>query len=316
MYTFRQIFKQAFSIAWKYPSLWFFGFFVALLGTGTEGELFFGNSGLGGQGIFSAFLQGLFDSNIFTFEGMKGLYQSAWTHPLYLFLLIILSLVAMGLSVLVVWLTIVAQTSLIASAIAKTKNKFFGFKESFGYGISKFWPVFFLNLILRIVFVVLMVVIGIFTAFKFPGSNVLFVLIFNLTLAIIILISFITKFAICGSILKEWKFKESLINGWMMFKKNWLVSIEISFVIFCVVAFIDLFLAFLITQIFGLAFKLFLNFPLGILITFCLVIVGFVISQAIISVFQWSTWAIVFELLSSKKPALFSRIENIFSKNK
>ena len=296
--------------------IWFFGFFLALLGTGSEMELFYGGYGLGGQGIFFAFIQGLIDAHLFTLQGFRGVMQTLFSHPIYLFLFAIIGLIVLSVSLFIIWLTIVCQSALISSAIGLSKNRPIKWADALAGGLINFWKLFTLNLLLRAIVVVLFLLLGMFSIFKFMGSNIVYIVIFDLTITALIFTSLLTKFAVCGVILRNWDLKQSLTNAWQIIKDNWLTCLEISFLLFIIIAVANAFLGFFIGQLFYYAVKLFFSFKLGIYLTFLVVILIFLAAQIISTIFQWSSWAIIFELVTSKKTSLSSHIINFLNRSK
>ena len=232
MYTYWQIFKQAFRISWQKPSLWFFGFFAFFLGSTAEIELLLGGSSFGSPGFLLSFWQGLAAGGLFTPEGMRGLSQALIANPITLFIIILVSLFVIGIGLLLVWLVIISQSALISQAVGVSKNKELSWRQSFSLGLYKFWPVLGLNLSMRAIVWLLFLITGFLASLKFPGSISLFILSFDLFLVLVLLISFITKYAICGVVLKNQEYKGAIRSAWKIFTNNWLISLEISIILF------------------------------------------------------------------------------------
>ena len=67
MPTYRQILGKAWQIAWRNPSLWFFGFFVIMLGSGGEIEILLRSITLRrDEGIIAVLLSGLTQGGFFS----------------------------------------------------------------------------------------------------------------------------------------------------------------------------------------------------------------------------------------------------------
>lgn len=313
MYTYRQILLQAIKIAWEKPLFWFFGFFLALLGAGNELELFSGSYGFGGQGVFLAVFQGFGASDLFSPAGIQGLTRSIFIHPAYIFIFAFLFLLFFAIAMLIIWLTIVSQSAIIGNAIASSKNKEFTFSQAFGLGINNFWPVLFINLILKGVVVALVVLIG-FAALIDIIGKIGFIILFDLFVFLMVASSFLARLSTCGVILKGWRLKDSVFGAIDLIKKNWLIFIEITIILFLITITANGFLSFLISNFIYQVLSKFYWSKIAIFLAFSLSIFFFIFIQTLLTIFQWSTWAIIFELITGKKISLTSRLDKLFKK--
>lgn len=313
MYTYRQILLQAIKIAWEKPIFWFFGFFLALLGAGNELELFSGSYGFGGQGVFLAVFQGIGASDLFSPAGIQGLTRSIFLHPIYIFIFAFLFLLFFAIVMLIIWLTIVSQSAVIGNAISASKNKDLTFGQAFYLGINNFWPILFINLVLKSIVVLLVASIG-FAALLEMIGKIGYIIIFDLFIFLMVAFSFLSRLSICGIILKGWKLKESLLNAAALIKKNWLILIEITIVLFLIIITVNGFLSFIISKlIYQVISKMYWS-KLAIFAAFTASIIFFIFVQIILTIFQWSAWAIIFELITGKKSVLDSRFSKLFKK--
>lgn len=312
MYSYRQILTQAFKIAWQNPGLWFFGFFIALWGGG-ELELMFGGYGFGGQETVFSFWQGLAEGGLFTAAGLKGMIKILFTNPLYLFVSALICLAVLGLTALFLWLIAVSQTAVIGQAVAISQSKKLSWQESFGRGREKFWPVLTLNIVLRIFLGVIFGGLGLLALFKFPGHLVVYVIGFDLFFIAGLIASFIFKYAICGAVLRDWRFKPALKSAWRIFLSNWLVSLEVALILFLIYSAVNLFLFFSLTWLLLSAIKIYYSFWLALFFIFLVLAAIFVAVHVILAIFHWAVWAIVFELVADKKPVLQSYVGRVFS---
>ena len=315
MYTYRQILTQAFKIAWQNPGLWFFGFFIALWGGG-ELELMFGGYGFGRQETVFSFWQGLAEGGLFTIAGLKGAVKILFANPLYLFVILLLGLAVLGLTALFLWLIAVSQTAVIGQAVAVSQNKKLSWKESFGRGREKFWPVLALNLALRIFLGALFGILGLLTLIKFPGYLIAYVIGFDLFFLLGLIASFIFKYAICGAVLRDWRLKESFKSAWRIFLNNWLVSLEVALILFLIYSAVNLFLFFSLTWLLLSAIKVYYSFRPALFVIFLVLAAIFTAVHVILAIFHWTVWAIVFELVAGKKSVLSSFVGRVFGFNK
>ncbi len=291
------------------PILWFFGLFAAFLGNAGEMELFTVKYR---DSIFLAVWRGIVDSGLLSPAGLQGFANSLFVSPLQFFVSLILLFVLVAFSVLLLWVVGVSIVVLISQSVMISRNQKMTWRESWSVGIEKFWPVFGLSVGMRIIAGLLLLILGMVLVLEFKGAIMLYIVVFNLVAVAIAVISFIGKYAICGVVLKNWKLVEAIKSAWRLFVKNWLLSLEVAaslFVIYSV-------LGWLIFRIFPdlvlNGYILFASFPFGLLFIFTLLVLLFLFVQIILAIFQWAVWSIVFELISSDRKMLLSRLKNIF----
>tara|TARA_Y100000310_G_C20583052_1_gene763962 strand:- start:327 stop:1271 length:945 start_codon:yes stop_codon:yes gene_type:complete len=312
MHTYKQIFKQAIKIAWFNPSLWIFGLLVALLGNAGEIELILGSAGFGGEGILLSFWQGLAEGGLFTIVGIKTFFGIILTSPFYFFSISLIMLTVIALSILTIWLVIVSQTALITKIVSIINNQELKWQKSFSIGLQKFWSILALNFLARFFIWFLLFIIAILASLKFSGEILVFIVVFNILLFLIIIISFILKYAIIGVVLKNWKFKQSLGKAWKIFIENWLLSLEIALIISLIFLLINSLMIFFISNIIISFLTLYVGFLFGLILLVLLAIMVFVAVQVLLTIFHWATWVIVFELLDNKKHTLVSILKSGF----
>ncbi|MFA6255404.1 MAG: hypothetical protein WC675_05255 [Patescibacteria group bacterium] len=309
MYTYRQIFKQAFKVAWQTPSIWFFGFFAVFLG----GDIIFSSYNFGVDQILFAFLDGLQAGGLFSLSGLSGALKVFFAHPLFLFLIILIFLVLLGFVVVTVWLALVSQSALISQVVSVTKSKRLSWRAGFNFGLIKFWPVLGLNVFLRIITWSLTGIIFLLSAIKFPGYLLLFIILFDIILVIELVVSFIGRYAICGVVLRDWSLKESIPLALEIFKKNWLLSLEIAIILF-LISFLVNGLLFIILPFILLTFLgVYAGFTFGLILLFLALLVIFLFVEIILVTFRWGSWVLVFELIAGRKLAMSSLLQRIFS---
>ena len=314
MYTYRQILKQAFKIAWKKPGLWIFGFFLALMGTAGEFEVFLGSVGTGRGGFLTPFIEGVVSGGLFSVTGFQGFASNLVANPFLLLVAIFFLLLAFGTSILGIWLLMVSQGALIGQVIAASKAKDLRFHEGFALGISKFWSVLGVNVIFRLV-AWLLLGLSIAASFMvFPGSVFIFIAISGVLLIISAVVSFIIRYALCGIVLRDFNIKKSLATAWVLFKENWVLSFEISLLLFFIYLLTNAFLFFFLGLVLLTALDFFSGFAFGLLLILVVLFIIFVVAEIILAVFYWATWALVFEIIASRKALLKSFVKTTFDK--
>ncbi|MFA7365138.1 MAG: hypothetical protein WCZ12_02140, partial [Patescibacteria group bacterium] len=147
-------------------------------------------------------------------------------------------------------------------------------------------------------------------------------LLFILIIPVILIASFVFKYAIAYIVVDGKKFKDSLSAAWKLFKDNWLISVEIAITLF----FINIAAMFIISTITFLVLILLIGVAmtssifiiasqaffwsvvvLAILLAMAIMIIG----SAIINTFQISSWTNLFMKIKDKQTS--SKIERIFS---
>jgi hypothetical protein len=247
-------------------------------------------------------------------EFFSGLGEILVNQPFVLLLIVIFYAVLFGLIVFFIWISIVSQ----AAAVNNSANIYSSQEHSFRGGLTKgviiFWPIFILNLIVKFVFylgfflISLPFLLGIFKQNTLAGSFV-FTFLFLIFIFCGIIFSFIAKYAVSYIIVNNQKLREAMINGWKLFLKNWLVSLEMAFILF----FIDFFISILI-----IAVLTYIIFPLVVIalamyslkqffifwfLLFLFLLVFFVaviIPRSILTIFQIYSWTDLFMVLISK----------------
>ena len=314
MYTYRQIFKQAFKIAWQSPGLWFFGFFVTLLGSAGELEIILSSYSFGNQGVLFSFWQGLAQGGLLTPRGLSGFIQSLFSNPLYFFIISLIFLFVLGVSILIVWLVVVSQSALISQVVSVSSSRQLKWSQAFGLGLIKFWPVLGLNVLLRLVIWLLFAISTVLAIFNFPGLILVFIVSFDIFLIVILTVSFIAKYAIAGVVLKGWRFRQAIQLAWKLFIANWLLSLEVAVILFAIYFFTNLFLFFILSWFLFYSLTIYASFTFG-LVLLLLALLGLILFiQILLTIFYWASWTIIFELISRREAVLTSRLKSGFVK--
>lgn len=305
MYHYREIFKQAAKIAFKHPVVWFFGLLAALLGTSGEAEVFFSSYANSG---WLNFWRNLSASGLLSGDGIRGLGALFVQSPALVVMVALAGLVVLALVVFVTWLVVISQTAVIAQSVAITRKHPLTWSESFALGVNKFWPILGLNVILKVIVWLTISIIGVMALQRFPLSVYLFVLVFNVGMILVLISSFISRYAICAVILKDKSIKESFELAWQLFRNNWLMTIEISIILFLIIWLVSTIVSILGFFAFFYIFRLYNGWLFGLVLLSLVLFVVFIILQVALTVFVWATWAIIFEIISSKKNLLTSRL--------
>ncbi len=327
MSLYRTILKRAWDNAWHHKYLWFFGLFAALLGNGGELELIFGSYDRQGQETFFPAWQRFAETGLFSKAGLSNMVHLAQTEPASLFFALTVLLVIILLAIFLLWLCIVSQTAIVHNTAKIKHDKEHDFKDGLMQGIKKFWPVLGLNLIIKMITAVLFFLIGVPVVMGIVKTNTAinlsYVLMFIIFIPISLSLSFILKYAISYTIIKGQKFFESIKSGWILFKNNWLISIEMAILLFFInfLVGIAVLLAFLVLaiplllvmMIFSQSLAI-INFWLFFMTALILLLLMIVFIGSLLSTFQISAWTHLFMELIGKGGT--SKLARIFSKEK
>ena len=59
-------------------------------------------------------------------------------------------------------------------------------------------------------------------------KKLLFVFLFLIFVPVVVIISFVAKYAICYVVIKGYSLKKALAKAWKLFLDNWIISLEMS----------------------------------------------------------------------------------------
>lgn len=314
---YRKILKESLKINWRNKYLWFFGLFATLLGGGGEYELIF--RGLTGD-MNQSFLQSagnIIRTGIFSKNTLTNIGSIIANEPVQFVILLLVGLIILVLFCFLIFTAIVSQTAIVnnSAVIINGKNKGkFGIKDGAIIGIKNFWSVFGLNALSKLV---------IFLAFFFvslpiilaagrdivAGSKLAYFIAFIILIPLAIIFSFIIKYAVAYVVIEGADFLESIKKGWALFVDNWLVSVEMAFILFVIslsaglvlglviliLAIPFALLAFLFYEFFTAA-----GFGLIVILGFIFILIAIILTGSVLTSFQISSWTSLFITLSGK----------------
>lgn len=239
MFLYRDILKKTWKVTWGHKYLWIFGFFAALLSGIGRYNVSFSRSPESWNSSAFASLSNLIGEGLFTgkfFSSMAEYFkQDATFASIYLVFLI----VVLFFSLLFLWLAVVSQGGLINNAVKIIKTgKKVSLKEGFSVGNRNFWQVLGINLITAALMSFFAALVGLpllyAIAYYNPVVSLLYFLLFLLFIPLALIISFLGKYAICYKIIKKKSFVDSIVEAINLFSKNWIISIEMSLILFLI----------------------------------------------------------------------------------
>lgn len=314
---YRETLKSAWDIAKNNKILWIFGLFAALLGNGGEYQILAqAAEKVGRDSILSPF------SQLGSASFWRGIYQISVYNPIDFILSLIVVLSLLFLVGFIIWLVMTSQVALISAVYKKILKKNVNFQDEISSSKEKFVPILAINVLAKLLIGFILFLIGLpllLLASKINSALVLFlyIIIFILLIPAAFIISFLAKYSAAYIVLKNKCLIDAIRSAWELFLKNWIISLEMAFILFllnivigfAVILIITLialpFIAMAIIYSFaGLQFAFWMVIILISVIS--LAIIGF--TGAILSAFQWSGWIILFKRLTSKETVL-SKIE-------
>jgi len=319
--TYRDVLKRAFTTIIKNKFLWFFGFFAGFLGTAGEFEPLFKNyTNIGDRAQDILSLQSIYqDGILYALYNTLELFFSAYPWQAFLFLLMFFVIF-----IIVVWLAIVSQIALFNSAYKLGKGKSVKFGDGYRVGNKHFGSVLLINIIVKVFLYAVFVVIGapLITWFLVKntllGGIIFVILVFVVFIPVSIIVSFIVKYAIAYIVIKGKHAGESVKLGWDLFKKNWLISIEMALLILAIglvtglVILLGMGLTSVPFVILGMI-SFFINSSAGFTIALVLGTITWFIVLSIIGsayiAFQYTAWTFLFvKLTENKAESKFTRL--------
>ena len=325
MVLYRTILKRAWENTWQHKYLWFFGLFAALLGNGGELELIFRGFNEPNQGGLYAGMKRIIETGFFSKGTVNNMGHMAQEDPFSLFLALTVLFVILVLSLFLLWLSITSQAAIVHNTAKVKHDKKHDFKDGVLTGMKKFWPVLSLNVIFRFSAAVIFLIIGLpllLEMFRNPGvTNGWYIIMFIIFIPLSLMLSFLIKYSIAFTVIKNQNVAQAIKSGWNLFKNNWLISIEMAIVLFFINFIVGL-LAILLFLIMAVPFLFiilmfskmvfYFNFWFIIISAIILFLIMIIFVGAMLSTFQISSWTYLFMELNGKGGV--SKISRIFDK--
>lgn len=329
--VYRPILKVAWQILWQAKYLWFFGFF-AILAVGTRGEISLIIDNLfavSESGLFLDQLRELYAQNLLGNVGAN--FVSLFSN--LEFLTVVLFVILLALILLLIFLVIVGQAGLVGGVYKEYRKQPSDFVATFRTGRQNFWPVLGLNIINKLIIYGSLLVLGIplimlyLNQGNLASKNLFTLLFFIILIPIAVVVSMIIRYAILFVVIRKEKVGQAVRNGWNLFVRNWVVSIEMAIVLFFVlIGFVTLLFLIAIVLIIPFALVLYVFYLLGVggvllnSALFWLIVFGALIIWigAMLTTFQTACWVLLFDKLTESR--VFSKVSRLvagwFSKDK
>ncbi len=305
MNLYRDILKTSFYLTIKNKFLWLFSFFVIFLGN-SEYSLIFNQSD---NGINFKTLCGVI--NFFSLKNLSNIPLTFKSNPLAFTRVILLAILLFFILITLLFLIIISQGALIKAIDLLSKKKKITISQAVNKSWEKFWQLIGINLIDKLVIFSFFILLSIALVYKFdsPLLLVLFILGFVIIISLAVTLSFVFKLAVIDLVAGDNNFVNSIINGFNLFKENWLSVIELDLILLIINLLVGLFFSlvalllstpFVILIFLGIVLKSvsFLMFSLILAGLFIFVIISF--TALILTNFQYSCWVIFYQSLKKK----------------
>lgn len=323
---YRDILKNSFNITFQNKILWFLGLFAAPLVGMAEYKIAVNIfNGINNELMFGEWTQivGIFISQF------KDMIKIFINDPISGLIILLIFFAIILLIFFLIWISVVAQCALIDGINQSNQKTITDSKLNLliSSAVKNFFPVFvihfFVKLILTLSFLLLSLpLLAILIGNNNILPNILYVIFSLILIPITMIIMFSSKYAINYIIIEKERFFDSIKKGRGLFFKNWLISIEMSLILF----FISIF-----TGIFIFVIGSFIAFPLMLLIyilvqTQLIFLVKFILIfglvlliilsllfAAIFATFQYSSWVLLFNRLNKSDKKVSSRLVRWFN---
>ncbi|GEM_PF-4247600 len=313
-----EILRHAWALTKSNKRLWFFGFFVSLLGNSGAYEAIISTydnvvSSALDVSAMKDFLSRMSPSQISFWQNIERLFQQDRGG---LIAFIFISILFISFILLLIWLVITSQINLISSIANKKTLTQLRFKEILTEGRGKIVPVLGINLLAKIVTGSIFFLTGLIMLWfqnHLVLNNRLFGFLGLVLLCVNIMVSmflyFFTLYTNTAFIIAHQSFLEALRKGWHIFRVHWWVSVEMTFILFLISIF-AFFVLFIVAALILLPFAaLMLLFALYeqttplifvLCFAFVLLLILSMLFIAILATFQTAVWVLLFQEFEKK----------------
>lgn len=326
MFLHREVLKQSWRIVWRNKYLWFFGFFAVFFSGHSGLEIVTRGLGLETRALPLVDTKLLAETGIFKVESFSNVFNLLMKEPFSMMMVLLVLLLLLVIILFVIWLSNVSQAAIVNNTAYISENKETNFQDGVTAGIRNFWPVLTLNLFKKITIVIIFALMTLPLvlsegAMNMVPANIAFSILFVFFVPVIVTLAFVINFAISFVVIKGEKLNNAIKQAIKLFSRNWLVSIEMGFLIY-LVSLIATFAAILLMLLLVTPFLLLIYFAIniqsvalfGVILALAFLVFTFVVIffGSILSGFQNSASALFFMKLISSGGT--SKIVRVFDK--
>lgn len=309
--SYKDIFKNAWQITVQNRALWIFGIFASFISLENVYEIILTQfNELKNAGSFFNQVLNLYHTQLQVIDS-NLLILSLFSQNLSAYF----SFMIFGaLMILIVWLAFTSQILVIKSTALLYHGKKINLFSIFQASDAKFWPVFIINLIVKLILYAGYLALSLPLLYMLLINSVNGIFLANLSFFLLftifaVCLSFISAYATNFIVLRDYHILEAFSAAWKLFQKNVVISLELAFTLFflklislilivCLAVFfaIPISLVFLITwsskDLIGIVMSL----------TLMLLALSFIslFINAIFNVFYLSSWTITFIKLTEE----------------
>ena len=229
---YRQALDKSWHLLWEHKKIWIFGLFATFLGQLGLADLFAKVSLVASNAPVVSWWLTLPKVLLVGTPVAGGLVLSLES----VIWLISLILLLLGLGLLGIFLAVVSHGALIRISADYAKHKNLpSLSRAWQSGVEYFWPLFFLQVIKKIVLCLLACAVGYATLNVLLGlsvwSLILFLLVFILAAVVGMVVSFLTVYAAGYLVVENYPWRRAVAGAWKLFLGHWLVSVEVGLVV-------------------------------------------------------------------------------------
>lgn len=289
-FSYRNVLKQGLKITWRLKFLWFFGIFASVLLSGEEYDIIIRNfNTVTNLEERVQNLRGNFNTNFMAdiWQGFTNYFNDN------IFSTIVVIFAILLIAAVILFLIIASHAAIINATVRFRRGEKVEFLDGFIIGGKKFWSLFRLNLLAKIILYGFLLAPGIplaaayITSGRFIWLGILSLITFLVLIPFNILISFITRYATIYVVLQGEKVWPSVKKSFVLFRKNWLITLENATLIYVINFLISFFI---------LGTLIYAELPftrIGYIFYFFIVLyIG-----AVLATFQFSVWTELFSYL-------------------
>jgi hypothetical protein len=303
----REILKKAWEITWHNKWLWFLGLFAGFWETTAVYPLikrsfdYLSQPAEAATSLWS-------DFQFFSLPSLSFLSSSLLSFLLFVLMVIVVALI--------VWLATASRGGLLFALNALIEGKKIKIRTALQEGTEKFWPLFWISLIGKIITDSLILTLGLliiksglnFSSLKW-WEEILYLLGFVVCALLFILVSFLVILALIYIMVQGAGIFKSIGLACRLFFKNWLTILELAFILYLIgvglsLGIIILGLVFAIPIILLWLISIFLNLSSVFWVIFVIILIVLAVILLLLgvafSVFQSSAWVLLFKRLTEE----------------
>lgn len=327
MSLYKNVFKDSLRLSWKNKYFWLLGVFTIFFSTSVEIDMFDNFFGPNREYLYN--YKTILENNL-----IKGGFINALRNWLQVdagsfYRMLSFALIFLLVFVILLLASSVAQiiitshsASLIKLGNPSLKNpKKFGLLDSLRKSKEQIVPISVLNLALKLMVNLALVAISLpMIISQSTNINWVYVLLFIVLFPATIVVAFISRYIASYIIVQGQSFKQAFKKGFILFKDNWLVSVEMSLMLFLVNVFGSLGIIFIILAIanplwfIGILVNQYLykgGFYIILAISYIIFFILFALGASLLSIFNITSWTGLF--LKLDKTGGESKLVRVFS---